>query len=380
MQGTRSPAATYRHLLFLVLCVWLGIVVFVALRHLSGLLTEHHYEGRPLQIVSFVTLYCWVPWLVIAPIVALVSRRFPIRPDRWHGPLAANIFALLLLAFAHGLAAAYFFHYFDFMDAEMATYAPWQHSGHILFGDNLLLFDTITYAVLAASLNIGNFHQIARRHELDALHLRETLAEQQLQTLRMQINPHFLFNSLNAVTVLIQKNEPARAVEMISRMASFFRRTLEGSGDQWVPLEQELEMAAEYLAIARVRYGDRLNVVEECDQAMKSVPVPSMLLQPLLENAVTHGIAEKPGSCGLALRCRPERDRLLIDISDDGAGCELSDPAKFREGIGLKNVRLRLRQLYGNDHAFAIESRPGQGMRVTIDLPLVAPTARMALA
>ncbi len=87
---------------------------------------------------------------------------------------------------------------------------------------------------------------------------------------------------------------------MINRMASFFRHTLEGTGEQWVPLERELEIAAEYLAIARVRYGERLNVMEECDQAMRTVPVPAMLLQPLLENAVTHGIAEKTG----ALRTR----------------------------------------------------------------------------
>jgi hypothetical protein len=309
MQEVRSRATTYRHLVFLLLCMWIGIVLFVALRHISGLLTEHHYTGTPLWVIHFVTLYCWLPWFAIAPFVALIARRFPIRPDRWLGPLAVNAWVLLGISIAHGLVVRYCYHYLGYMDSEMATYQPWQHAGHVLFGDNLLLLDTLTYAVLAASLNVGNFYRLARHHELDALQLRETLAEQQLQTLRMQINPHFLFNSLNAVAVLVQKNEPVKAVEMINRIASFFRRTLEGTGEQWVPLARELEIAAEYLAIARVRYGERLNVTEECDQSMKSVPVPAMLLQPLLENAVTHGIAEKAGACGLALRCKPSHDR-----------------------------------------------------------------------
>ncbi len=376
-----SLATSLKHLAFLLLCVWIGMVMFIGLQHLSGLLTEHHYTGYPWGLIQFATLYLWLPWFAIAPLVALIARRFPIRPDRWLVPLAANATALLIISLVHGVIAGYVYHYFGYMDAEMASYEPWQHAGHILFGNNMLLFETLAYAVLAASMNVENFHQLAKQHEQAALALRETLAELQLQTLRMQINPHFLFNSLNAVAVLVQKNEPARAVEMIQRIASFFRRTLEGTGEQWVPLRRELDMAAEYLAIARVRYGERLSVIEECDHTLTDVPVPAMLLQPLLENAVTHGIAEKTGACGLALRCTPSNDRLIIDISDDGAGCQPGDPTQFKEGIGLKNVRLRLQQLYGNDHAFAIESRPGHGTRVTITVPLIAPaTARLALA
>jgi two-component system, LytTR family, sensor kinase len=380
MPTTDSRAATFRRLAFLLACVWLGTVLFVCLRQVSGLLTERDFSPNLLSPIGFVTKYFWLPWFVIAPLVAALAIRLPIRPDRWLWPLCANVLAFLIISVVHSIGVAYFYHYFGDVRGAMATYAPWQHSGHFLFGDNMFLFDIITYAVLCASLNMSNFHQIVQRQELDAMRLRETLTELRLQTLRMQINPHFLFNSLNAVAVLVQMNESQRAVETINRIASFFRRTLDGTCDQWVPLERELAMATEYLAIAKVRYGDRLNVIEECEHEMKSVPVPAMLLQPLIENAVVHGIAERPGRCALAVRCRGSHEQLVIEISDDGAGSALRDDPRFREGTGLTNVRLRLQQLYGDNHAFAIESRPGHGTRVTIVVPIAARNALQALA
>lgn len=367
MSTTR--AVSYKHLAFLIACVWFGMVVFMLLRIVSGLLTERDYTPAFFGPIGFLTLNFLLPWLLFAPLVAALARRLPIRPEQWLWPLCANILLFMGIIMVHSLAIAYRYHYFGDPTGPMANYAPWQHSGHFLFGDNLFLFEIITYSVLAANLNMGNFHQIVRQQELDAAHLRQTLAELRLQTLRMQINPHFLFNSLNAVTVLIQKNEPGRAVETINRIASFFRRTLDGTSDQWVPLARELDMIDEYLGIAKVRFGERLRIVAECEHDAKSVQVPAMLLQPLIENAVIHGIAEKPGPCSLSVLCRRLQDRLSIEINDDGAGCMHGDP-RFKEGTGLSNVRLRLQQLYGDDHTFTLDSRPGHGTRVTIVVPV----------
>lgn len=371
---------TAMHLAFLLLCIWLGAVLFVLLRNVSGLLTERDFTPQIWGPIRFITLYFWLPWFAFAPLVALLAKHVPIGPDRWLWPICANLLTFLPISVLHALAIAYYYVYSGDINGAMSTYEPWQHSGHFLFGDNMFLFEVITYAVLAANLNMGNYHRILRQQELDAIRLRETLTELRLQTLRMQINPHFLFNSLNAITVLVQKHDTARAVEAISRIASFFRRTLEGTSDQWVPLERELEMATEYLAIAKVRYGERLDVIEECEPEMKRVHVPAMLLQPLIENAVIHGIAEKRGNCSLAVRCRQALDRLVIEINDDGAGSALHDDPRFREGTGLTNVRLRLQQLYGTDHAFAIESHPGQGTRVTITVPVAPQRVSAALA
>jgi hypothetical protein len=380
MPATSTASATFRQVLFLLVCLWLGALGFVALGQISGMLTLRGFTPDPLGRIRYFTTYIWLPWLAFGPFVAVLAERMPIRPDRWVKPLSVNTLALLVMAVLHGLGVGYYYYYFGDITPEMANYAPWQHSGHFLFGDSILLFDIILYAVLAASFNLGNFHRLLRRQELDAIRLRETLAELRLQTLRMQINPHFLFNSLNAVTTLIYKNESDRAVETINRIASFFRRTLEGTGEQWMTLERELEMVREYLAIAQVRFGQRLRIIEECAPEMASVPVPAMLLQPLIENAVIHGIGAKPGPCCLAVHCRRSQDRLVIEIADDGAGSTLREDPDFKEGVGLTNVRLRLQPLYEHDHSFSIRSKLGAGTIVTISLPTSPPSAPQVLA
>jgi LytS/YehU family sensor histidine kinase len=252
----------------------------------------------------------------------------------------------------------------------MATYQPWQHAGHFLFGDDMLLFDMVVYAVFAATLNIRNFHQIVRQQELDASRLNQRLAELRLQTLRMQIDPHFLFNALNAIAVLIKKGDNERAEKTIGLLSSFFRHTLESSDRHWVALEEELELVRQFIAIAQVRFGDRLAVTQHCDASVRAIPVPAMLLQPLVENAVTHGFGDKVGPCSLKLACRADGDRLAIEIADDGVGGRFYADPKFEEGIGLKNVRGRLEQMYGREQSFSLTSAPGAGTRIEIRVPL----------
>ncbi|HEX7237862.1 MAG TPA: histidine kinase, partial [Gammaproteobacteria bacterium] len=203
------------------------------------------------------------------------------------------------------------------------------------------------------------------------------LVELQLQTLRMQIDPHFLFNALNAVAVLIKKGENERAEQTLGRLSSFFRHTLESSHRHWVTLEEELELVRQYIAIVQVRFGDRLTVSEHCDPSVRETPVPAMLLQPLIENAVTHGFGNKIGPCSLKLACRAEGDSLAIAIEDDGVGGRFYADPKFEEGIGLTNVRGRLEQLYGREHKFALTSTPGAGTRIEVRVPLM-PTAVFA--
>jgi hypothetical protein len=352
--------------------VWLGAMVYIVLRYLSGLLTEHDFRFDFLASAHYITFGFWLPWIVMAPLVAALARRLPVRPDDWIWPLTANVVLCLGIALCHGMAASYFYYFFGAMSADMATYEPWQHTGHFLFGDDMFLLDAIAYAVIAADLNIGKFHEIVRQKELDAARLGENLAQLRLQTLRMQINPHFLFNSLNAVCVLDNKNERDSAVEMINKMSGFFRRTLDGSGEQWVTLDTELAMVEEYLAIAKFRFGERLRIRQNCEPAARAVKIPSMLLQPLVENAVVHGVAEHPGACELTVGCTLRGDRLTIEVSDDGAGSPPRSDPKFKEGVGLRNVRQRLEQLYGADHSFEFTSAPGRGARVTIDVPAVA--------
>ena len=249
--------------------VWLGFAIYTVLQQISGVLTFRDFTPHFVQHLIFLTVYMWLPWVLFAPIVAAGSARFPIRPDNWATALLAHSLMLVAIAFAHGIGIAIPYHYLDAPGTPMATYQPWQHAGHFLFGDDMLLFDMVVYAVFAATLNIRNFHQIVRQQELDASKLNQRLAELRLQTLRMQIDPHFLFNALNAISVLIKKGENERAEKTIGLLSGFFRHTLESSDRHWVTLEEELELVRQYIAIAQVRFGDRLAVQEHCDASVR---------------------------------------------------------------------------------------------------------------
>jgi two-component sensor histidine kinase len=340
------------------------------LQQISGLLTLPEFTLTPVRSLLIITFYYWLPWVILVPFVVVCSVRSPIRPDNWAKPLLVHILLLLSLAFVHGLGAAFAFHHSPFSSPAMTGFEPWKQAGHFLFGDDMLLFDAVVYAVFAATLNIRSFHQILRRQEMDVSKLNQRLAELRLQTLRMQVNPHFLFNALNAISVLIKKGENAQADKMLASLSRFFRHTLESSDQHWVALKEELKMVRQYVDLAKLRFGDRLKVCERHDRAASRAPVPAMLLQPLIENAVVHGFETKVGACELSLVCLVRGDRLRIEIEDNGIGGRLYSDPEFEEGTGLANVRGRLEQMYGRNHAFEVTSTPGTGTRIEIDLPV----------
>jgi len=369
MTEAAERKTSFRSLAAALALVWVGFAVYTLLQQVSGILTLRDFTPAFVAPLRVLTLYYWLPWALFAPLVAAASARIPIRPDNWPKALFIHSLLLLGIALVHGLGIGVLYHYFEAPGTDMATYQPWQHAGHFLFGDDMLLFDMVVYAWLAATLNIRNFLEIVRQQELDASILNQRLAELQLQTLRMQIDPHFLFNAMNAVAVLIKKGENERAEQTLGRLSSFFRHTLESSHRHWVTLEEELDLVRQYIGIVQVRFGDRLTVTEHCDASVRATPVPAMLLQPLVENAVTHGFGDKVGPCSLKLACRAEGDNLAIAIEDDGIGGRFYADPKFEEGIGLTNVRGRLEQLYGREHKFALASTPGTGTRIEVRVP-----------
>jgi sensor histidine kinase YesM len=361
---------TVRSLAATLALLWLGFAFYGVLNQLSGMITLRDFEPQFGSFLWRMTLLYWLPWILFGPLVAAASRRIPIRPENWVRSLLAHAAILIVVALVHGVAIAYIYHYTGGATGTMAEYAAWQHAGHYLFGDGMLLFDVIVYAFFAASLNIRHFHHVVRQQELDTSELNHRLAELRLQTLRMQINPHFLFNALNAIAVLVKKGENERAGEMIKLLSSFFRRTLESSDQHWVTLEEELDFVRQYLAIAQLRFGDRLEVRERCDPQVRNAPVPALLLQPLVENAVTHGLGVKTGPCAIELACwADEPERLTIEIADNGIGGRFYSDPNFKPGIGLASVRNRLEQLYGSQQSFELTSTPGNGTRIRIQIP-----------
>jgi LytS/YehU family sensor histidine kinase len=207
----------------------------------------------------------------------------------------------------------------------------------------------------------------ARERERRSLELTASLAQSRLATLRAQLQPHFLFNSLNAISTLVHR-DPHAADEMIGNLSDFLRLTLEHSEAQELPLRSELEFVRRYLAIEQVRFGDRLRIIEEIPEHTLDFLVPVLLLQPLVENALKHGIAPKRGLATLRITATRSADHLVITVDDDGVG--LSAPTTPSSGIGLSNTRSRLRELHGTQADLTLENLPSGGTRATVRLPV----------
>jgi signal transduction histidine kinase len=222
------------------------------------------------------------------------------------------------------------------------------------------------------------YHLVVRRMQAlqtRARELTELAATAQLAALRAQLNPHFLFNSLNSIAQLIHA-DPDKAEVCVERLAELLRYVLRRAEKDFVPLAEELDVTGAYLDIERARFDERLRVETDVDQASLAMLVPNFILQPLVENAVKHGLARKVGPGRVRIEARMAQGGLLLSVHDDGVG--MSDTTLgqiYERGVGLRNLRDRLERLYGPAHAPAIVSRLGQGTRVEIRLPPSLPRA-----
>ena len=206
------------------------------------------------------------------------------------------------------------------------------------------------------------------RSEAKVEEQRRLLLQARLEALSSQINPHFLFNTLNSVSTLIRL-DPEQARTMVMRLARIMRKRLQ-SPDHFTALRDEIAFLDDYLSIERVRFGEKLRVVKRIEPGAAEMAVPSMLLQPLVENSIKHGISSKVEGGTITLSARRVADRLVIEVEDDGVGISEADLALvFSKGIGVSNVRERLEVLYGRDYRMNIDSREGRGTRIEIDVP-----------
>ena len=238
----------------------------------------------------------------------------------------------------------------------------------------------IRYWVVLGVQAIVRSHQLAREREREALQLqvRSTelagqLTAAQLSALKMQLQPHFLFNTLGAIMVLVQQGRTQEAEAMLDRLSDLLRLSLEDVDTQEVPLYRELEFLRSYLSIEQVRFRDRLRVSITADRAALDALVPHMVLQPIVENAVRHGLGQSEDAVTVEVTANAVPDRLVLVVADDGAGT--TKPQFDGPGIGLANTRHRLSRLYGAGASIVAEGRHPHGARITVTLPCRAARA-----
>jgi two-component system, LytTR family, sensor kinase len=290
-------------------------------------------------------------WTLLTPLIFRLADRLPIERDRWKISLPVHLVACFATVFAFALLAH------ALGPKRPGPPGRGKSIGWLLFAPQLPIF-----LALSGVAHARYFSRRSQERERRSLELAASLADARLQALRMQIQPHFLFNSLNALAALILK-DPEAADEMLTALSDFLRLTLEDSDGQEVPLRRELEFVERYLAIEKVRFGERLNFTVDVSEDTMSCLVPALLLQPLVENAVRHGIEPRRERGSIVIRARTEKGMLRLSVNDDGVGL----PTAPREGVGLANTRTRLREIHGA--AATLELKSEAGVRVEIDLP-----------
>lgn len=307
-------------------------------------------------------IFCWA---AVTPAIFFLGRRFPIRRGVLvrHGAMHIGI----ALLFAAG---------YEFMWTGINSLVfAWAHSGPprevrtlglVIQASSSMVGDLFIYvAVLAVGGAIDRDRRL-REQDATTARLEAQLAQAQVQALKMLVHPHFLFNSLHAVTVLIE-SAPALATRMIVRLGDLLRLSLSRASSAEVSVERELELLRLYLEIEQIRFRDRLTVCYEVDPATLSALVPDLILQPLVENAIKHGIGTWADQGTIVIRTRRGGQRLVVEVENDGH--RLSDAEPLHEGIGLTTTRARLAALYGSDQELTLRTAPDGKTIARLGLP-----------
>lgn len=303
--------------------------------------------------------------LALFPALLWAVRRFRIRRDNWWKMIPVNLLVMVafsisdttLMAVSRKLLAPLFgLGPYDY--GIMSYRYPMEFANHV-FG----------FWFCLGAIYLFDSYQESRNRQIATAELEARLAEAQLQNLRLQLQPHFLFNALNTISSVMHEDVD-RADAMLAQLSDLLRRTLRAANSQEISLEEELAMLKSYLAIMEARFGDDLRVEFAIDPAVSRALVPQLILQPLVENSIRHGRVAESSRVDIQVRAAQENGRLLLEVSDNGPGIPELDRAEWKKGVGISNTEERLEGLYGADQELLLENSNGRGLTVKVRLPL----------
>jgi two-component system, LytTR family, sensor kinase len=310
-------------------------------------------------------LIFWLLWAVSSPLILWLARTFPIPRREWLDGLLFHLPAGFIFSLTHLLCYVLIVYWLsngllpssfsvvlgEFQPVFTSSFAWWS-----------LVYWTILIAVYAF-----DYYRRYQEGAIKASQLEAQLAQAQLQALRMQLHPHFLFNTLHSISALMREDLES-ADQMIARLGDFLRMTLQNSGEQVTTLERELGFLRCYLEIEQLRFQDRLRTRFEVDPAAMEAGVPNLFLQPIVENAIRHGVAPQKSPGTIAIRAHRHDGRLLVQVEDNGPG--LQSDGHRRNGVGMANTRARLQRLYGDDYKYEMKNIAEGGLLVSMEIPL----------
>lgn len=310
----------------------------------------------------------WILWAALAPVVFLLTRRFPLERAAWLRNASVHVVAGLALAIAHRVVylPICWLLYVD-VYRKMPSLAD-LYTSDLLFN---LPTGLMSYGTFLLVSNVIEYYEQSQAGKLRASQLEAQLAQAQLLALKMQLHPHFLFNTLNSISAL-QMTDVEAANRMTARLGDFLRMTLDNVGAQEVTLRQEMEFLRCYLEIERIRFQDRMELTMDIDPDALDVHVPNLILQPLLENSIKYTVLLRKGTGHIQIRAQRSGEVLRVQVEDDGIGLQMPRNSNqvTRGGVGLSNTKERLRQLYGDWQSFALGHSSSGGVLVTMEIPI----------
>lgn len=309
-------------------------------------------------------------WAVLVPVVVLLRDLVPLNRGRWAGGIAFHVAASFAFMGVFFLARRLV----GMMAAGDSLEDFWREAPRGFYGRNLI--DMVYYwSVIGVSYAL-RMRERYQHESLRAAQLEAKLIEAELKALKHQLNPHFLFNTMNTIAVLVRDQRNTEAVQLIARLSMLLRTSLEASRVQTVTLRQEFEFLSRYLEIQQARFGERLRYDAQAEPEALQALVPNLILQPVVENAILHGVAAKaePGRVEISARVRDRR--LQVEVRDDGPGFDAREEP-LHEGVGLTNTRERLEKHYGADYQMVLKSEKGHGVTVSLVLPFTPAVAAL---
>ncbi len=306
----------------------------------------------------------WYYWAVLTPFILATASVLPF--DR------GSRLRTVLLHVWMGLMAGYFF---GIIWMSIITILPSGDTPSMTVSrlvQAMFFFVPFGSGIYATVASIGyamDFYGRLREREVIAAALQSQLKEAQLGALRMQLQPHFLFNTLNTIAMLVREGETQTSVRMLARLSDLLRHLLEDEGEPEVPIREELDFLGRYLEIEQLRFQDRLRVEIVVEEGTRDAFIPNLVLQPIIENAIRHGISRRAAASEIELRVARENGSLLLSVRDDGPGLSPSFSMDNLTGIGLRNTVARLHYLYGDNATMDIRNAPKQGTLVTLRIP-----------
>jgi two-component system, LytTR family, sensor kinase len=347
----------------IIFLCWTAVGVFFASQ--SSLYAA--WRGRTPDFLGSLPIYlsCAYSWFLLTPFILILARRFPLaRPRVWrhvvlHSGVAVvfSFVSLLLVEWSQRLLFPQTLN-FTVMEGWMRLVAEELHAGLLRY-----------WAVVGIAHAIAYYTGL-REREVTEASLRAQLAEARLEVLKRQLQPHFLFNTLNSISVLMFE-DPKMANRMLTRLSDLLRTGLSNELPDEVSLEREIDFLGRYLDIERMRFGDRLTILMEVDAETLGASVPNLMLQPLVENAIKHGIGSLEGPSTITIRAAREGDELRLEVLDNGRGVA----SDARPGVGLSNTVARLRHLYGEHQRLQLIGPGEGGASVQIAIPFRAAAA-----